>query len=146
MAIWVAAILLITAVALFVAAPLSDDDSIASRSASVAGLERLEHERALAVQALRELEFDYAMGKLGADDYRVLQRKLEVRALTAMGVQETASKPALLEGAPAASSRSYVTTRSIMMNFCSECGARFAQSQNACPSCGKARTAQRPAK
>jgi cytochrome c-type biogenesis protein CcmI len=89
--IWVAAILVVAAVALFVAAPLSDDASDGGRPATGGESERHEHEHALAVQALRELEFDHAMGKLDADDYRALRQRLEIRALAGMSVR--ASSP-----------------------------------------------------
>ena len=84
MVIWVAAILLIIAVALFVAAPLSDPLFGGRRSSISAESERREHEHGLAIQALRDLEFDHAMGKLDAGDYRVLRERLEIRALAAM--------------------------------------------------------------
>ena len=85
MANYVAAILIVAAVALFVAAPLSGGFP-RRRGASIRELEheRLEHERGLAVQGLRELEFDHEMGKLDEGDYRELKRSLEERALGAM--------------------------------------------------------------
>ena len=60
-----AAILIVAAVALFVAAPLSERLSARGEVCrSSFELESLEHERGLAVQGLRELEFDREMGKL----------------------------------------------------------------------------------
>ena len=47
-------------------------------------LEHWEHEHALAVQGLRELEFDREMGKLSDADYESLQRLAAGRALQAM--------------------------------------------------------------
>ncbi len=54
------------------------------RSAGEIDAERLEHERGLAVQGLRELEFDREMGKLSDADYETLRAGLENRALVAM--------------------------------------------------------------
>ena len=97
----VAALLIVAAVALFVAAPLSGGFP-RRRGATVRelDLERLEHDRGLAVQGLRELEFDHEMGKLDETDYRDLKRSLEERALSAMSAIER------LRGAEGAAERS----------------------------------------
>ena len=88
---YLAAVLIVAAVALFVAAPLSGGFPRRRRSTSLKlNLERLEHERGLAVQGLRELEFDHEMGKLDELDYRDLKRSLEDRALSAMTAIERA--------------------------------------------------------
>ena len=83
MVIWIAAIMLIIAVALFIAAPLTDyvlggHNKVVSREP-----EGWVREQALAIQALRELEFDYAMGKLDSNDYLALKQRFENRVLAA---------------------------------------------------------------
>ncbi len=80
-----AAAMIVAGVALFVAAPLAGG-LLPFRRPSTAELDqkRLEHDRALAVQGLRELEFDRAMGKLSDADYAQLKVTLENRALSAM--------------------------------------------------------------
>ena len=81
----VAAILIIAGVALFVAAPLSG--GLAGRKSKTREelqREHWEHEHALAVQGLRELEFDREMGKLTDQDYASLRAGLQGRALEAM--------------------------------------------------------------
>ena len=93
-----AAALIVAGVALFVAAPLGIG-LVGARAKSSGELqaERLEHERALAVQGLRELEFDREMGKLSDADYDSMHKALEDRALTAMtGIENIrqADKPA----------------------------------------------------
>jgi cytochrome c-type biogenesis protein CcmI len=106
-----AAALIVAGVALFVAAPLGIG-LVGARAKSVGELqvERLEHERALAVQGLRELEFDREMGKLSDADYESMHKALEDRALTAMAAVENiraqtekaanAKKPAVTPPAP----------------------------------------------
>ena len=84
-----AAALIVAGVALFVAAPLAI--GLAGTRAKSAGelqVERHEHERALAVQGLAELEFDREMGKLSDADYESMHQALEDRALTAMAAVE----------------------------------------------------------
>jgi len=85
-----AAALIVAGVALFVAAPLGIGLAGArAKSAGELQVERHEHERALAVQGLRELEFDREMGKLSDADYESMHKALEDRALTAMAAVET---------------------------------------------------------
>jgi cytochrome c-type biogenesis protein CcmI len=93
-----AAALIVAGVALFVAAPLGVGLMGArAKSSDELKTERHEHERALAVQALRELEFDREMGKLSDADYESMHQALEERALTAMaaieGIRTQSEKP-----------------------------------------------------
>ena len=85
-----AAAMIVAGVALFVAAPLGIG-LVGARAKSLSELqaERLEHDRALAVQGLRELEFDREMGKLSDADYQSMHKALEDRALTAMAAIES---------------------------------------------------------
>ncbi len=102
-----AAALIVAGVALFVAAPLGIGlvgarASSRARSAPLAArsptsrarrparcqAERCEHDCSLAVQGLRELEFDREMGKLSDADYESMHKALEDRALTAMTAVE----------------------------------------------------------
>ena len=85
--VYVAALLVVAGVALYVAAPL-----VGARRARSEGrdpsqdidIDRAIHQRSLAVQALTELEFDREMNKLSGEDYRALRAPLEARALGAM--------------------------------------------------------------
>ena len=84
-----AATLIVAGVALFVAAPLGIGlVGARAKSSGELQVERHEHERALAVQGLRELEFDREMGKLSDADYESMHKALEDRALTAMTAVE----------------------------------------------------------
>ena len=89
MTFYVAAVLIIAGVALFVAAPLSGGlRGSAKRSREEIEIDHWEHEHALAVQGLRELEFDREMGKLADADYESLRASLQSRALQAMAAVE----------------------------------------------------------
>jgi cytochrome c-type biogenesis protein CcmI len=138
--IWVAAILLITAVGLFIAAPLSGPVFAGRSSAISAESERRRHEHALAVQALRELEFDQAMGKLGAGDYHELRERLENRALAAMDGREKAPRQLAGDLVPSVAPWPQLMrpARTVTVNFCAQCGARAVSAHNFCVNCGAA--------
>ncbi|MGH8013188.1 MAG: zinc-ribbon domain-containing protein [Candidatus Binataceae bacterium] len=134
-------ILIVMAVALFVAAPLSGNFSHRRRGKSDLDFERLEHERGLAMQGLRELEFDHEMGKLEESDYDDLKKVLEARALQAMSELEklrAQMRASQIRAVPrrvrAAMAASIMPERRI--NFCPQCGARAAATQNYCAQCG----------
>lgn len=163
MANYLAAILIIAAVALFVAAPLSGGFPRRRRSTTLQlELERLEHERGLAMQGLRELEFDHEMGKLDEVDYHNLKRSLEDRALSAMtaierargamraGTIQPAARPARIAlarvGLAAAPAPRAPSARGMAgaagaghppgVNFCPQCGVRAGTGHNFCAECG----------
>jgi hypothetical protein len=83
--IWIAALMLIGSVALFVAAPLTEVFAARGRTTNEgAEATALEHQRELALSAIRELDFDYATGKIAEADFRTIRERLEGRALEAM--------------------------------------------------------------
>jgi cytochrome c-type biogenesis protein CcmI len=155
MAVMIAAALIIAGVALFVAAPLASGlGRRRSKTAREAGLDRLAHERGLAVQGLRELEFDREMGKLSDADYDTLKTALENRALKAMqetdqlrdelrksslsiaptpapeAVKKPAEPPPVLVLRP--------ETRPSNIRFCPQCGTRTLKDARFCAECGTA--------
>jgi len=152
--LYLAAVLIVASVALFVAAPLGGGLLAARRAGrDAAEAERLEHERALAMQGLRELEFDREMGKLSEADYAALREGLMTRALGASAALErlhaamapapetAAARPRLVKSqaapatAPAAASRirfcPQCGVEAAAGKFCSECGAPLSVSARA---------------
>jgi hypothetical protein len=159
--IYLAAVLIVASVALFVAAPLGGGLLAHRRTGrDAAEAERLEHERALAMQGLRELEFDRQMGKLAETDYAALREGLMARAIGASAALERlyaaapAAAPARWKSpeaaaprrrpvkspptpgsAPASPSRIRSCPRcgvdAAAENFCSECGAPLSRSARA---------------
>ena len=140
--LYAAAIMIVASVALFVAAPLAGGLFRRRRAANELDLERLEHERGLAVQGLRELEFDHEMGKLDDADYRELKATLEARALAAMGAIDRAKGAGRVATMRLASRRSKaapVTQTAVRrFNFCPQCGVRAGAAHNFCAECGAA--------
>jgi hypothetical protein len=151
--LYLAAVLIVTSVALFVAAPLGGGLLAARRAGrDAAEAERLEHERALAMQGLRELEFDREMGKLSESDYVVLREGLMTRALGASAALErlyaasapasnaaassapetAAARPRLVKSASVVGAASAPAPR---IRFCPQCGVEVAAG-NFCSECG----------
>src|SRR5215203_4214248 len=93
----VLAIVLVLAVAAFVVAPLVRVEAQVSADAPVSGGELWAREKAVAVLAITEADFDRATGKLSDDDYRVLRSDYEGRALQAMDEMDKLT-PAITEG------------------------------------------------
>jgi cytochrome c-type biogenesis protein CcmI len=160
-----AAALIVAGVALFVAAPLGIGlVGARAKSAGQLQVERHEHDRALAVQGLRELEFDREMGKLSEADYQSMHKALEDRALTAMAAIEkirdqavNAKKPIVTpitprKLAPAPRRIDPIPTLVVHMDpprpqqtsqrtpgkiaFCPQCGMRAAPDSKFCAQCG----------
>jgi hypothetical protein len=83
--LYLTGLLLIGAIASFVASPLFIPE-IAQEPEQLVDLEapRWEKQKADAYSALKEVEFDLQMGKLTQEDYLVLREKYEARALEAL--------------------------------------------------------------
>ena len=150
--LYLAAVLIVASVALFVAAPLGGG-LLATRRAGrdAAEAERLEHERALAMQGLRELEFDREMGKLSEADYAALREGLMARALGASAALErlratpaaasapeaSAARPRLVKSGPASAAAPAAASpaAAVRVRFCPQCGVEVAAG-NFCSECG----------
>ena len=116
------AILLIVAVAAFVVSPLLSGGADSAPETSGRG-ELWAREKATAVLAITEADFDRATGKLSDDDYRLLRSDYEGRALHAMDEIDR------LVPAPAAG----------VVRYCAGCGSPFSESDSFCGSCGRPR-------
>ncbi len=138
MAFYLAAIMIVVAVALFVAAPLVEG-ARSRRRIATPERERQEHLRALAVQGLRELEFDHEMGKLDEGDYLTLKRTLEDRALSAMTALDRIAAPAPaavpVDSANGAAANSAAPNGAAAV---ADSSARAAARPRFCPRCGAA--------
>ncbi len=157
--LYLAAVLIVASVALFVAAPLGGGLLATRRAGRVAAeAERLEHERALAMQGLRELEFDREMGKLSEADYAALREGLMARALGASAALErlratsavpasaggtavasapeaAATRPRLVKPAAASAAAPAASPAAVRIRFCPQCGVEVAAG-NFCSECG----------
>ncbi len=101
------------------------------RSAREDVTERLEREKHVALLAIKEADFDRAMGKLSDTDYTSLREVYEDRALSALSAldQDASSDHSIDE------SLQQATTNA----FCTACGNRFAETDRFCGACGQSR-------
>lgn len=85
-----------------------------------------------ALTAIKELEFDYATGKIADDDYQTLRARYEAKAVNALAAAE-ASPPADPDAALEAEIRAARGRR-----FCPTCGSALPKGARFCPACGSA--------
>ncbi|MGH7546718.1 MAG: double zinc ribbon domain-containing protein [Gemmatimonadales bacterium] len=107
--------------------------------------------RAVALRALKEIEFDRATGKLSDADYDLLKRRYTTEALAALRTEgEPREGPvAAARRAPAVAGPSRIPVAAAVCpthgprpesdaQFCSECGRRLATAPGYCARCGTA--------
>ena len=97
--------------------------------------------QAVALRALKEIEFDRATGKLSDSDYEQLKAKYTQEALVAMrGEQGAGSReqPAPRPLLPAPSCPEHGPRPEPGAQFCSECGRRLGTALGYCARCGSA--------
>src|SRR5712691_3441669 len=104
--------------------------------------------RAIALRALKEIEFDRATGKLSDADYDNLKTKYTTEALAALrgehpggGSRETGgigASPSPVSRLPAPACPTHGPRPESDAQFCSECGRRLATAPGYCARCGTA--------
>ncbi len=147
----IAGILLAAGAVYFVLQPILRPESVGTEAGDADGTNEGEDPdddlspRAVALRALKEIEFDRATGKLSDADYDALKGKYTSEALLALRtegrMQEAGTSP--LRAAPAP--RSQLLAPSCAAHgprpesdaqFCSECGRRLSTAPGYCTRCG----------
>lgn len=145
-----AAVILAAAAITFVLRPIFSPQSIAP-DVDEAGADPDDDlsARAVALRALKEIEFDRATGKLADSDYDALKLRYTDDALQALRAGEPAA-PAVAHGTPAAPAKGAVgaaghracPTHGVPAErdavFCPECGRRLEGAHGFCSRCGAA--------
>lgn len=125
-------LLLIGVVAALIAGPLVRARPPAQRAAPPPRPDRAKN---AALAAIREIEFDYATGKLSAEDYTDLRARYETKAVEAMERQTA-------RGAPPRTDRIEAEIRAARARkvpvYCAACGAALPPAARFCPACGAA--------
>lgn len=87
------------------------------------GHQELTHEKQLLLNEVREIDFDYQMGKLSEEDYQTLSHEYKLRA--AKVLKEL--------GSNSPTKHNDLTTT----KFCASCGTKRPADARFCPSCGQ---------
>lgn len=119
-------------------APRPTDDTAAGAAESAVDPEDDLSPRAVALRALKEIEFDRATGKLADGDYEALKQRYTAEALDALrdDVPAPAPAPAARAAHPAKTCPTHGPRPESDAAFCSECGRRLAAAAGFCPRCG----------
>jgi cytochrome c-type biogenesis protein CcmI len=137
----VGAVLLVAAVVLFILQPMLSGQR-ASMHRELDEPTEAEARRRVTLLALRDVEYDYATGKLDENDYRTLKRELSAEALTALERfdAETAAGPA---AAPPEMEAEIARLRGGLQSgtTCSTCGSSNDPGSRFCAYCGSALSA-----
>lgn len=107
--------------------------------------------RAVALRALREIEFDRATGKLSSDDYDALKRKYTIEALAALRAEDASSEmqevgtvlpppgpTPLPSRIPHPACPTHGPRAEPDAAYCAECGRRLTAAPGFCARCGTA--------
>ncbi|MDE2998410.1 MAG: zinc ribbon domain-containing protein [Gemmatimonadota bacterium] len=115
---------------------------IGERDAGPGGGTRLVEEREALVDAIRELDFDYRMGKVEEDDYRATRSRYESRAVELMRVIEETAGPA--PGIEDRIEEEIAAMRKKDTVICAGCGRATPEGARFCPQCGTALAGSHP--
>jgi hypothetical protein len=94
--------------------------------------------RAVALRALKEIEFDRATGKLSDADYETLRSRYTSEALAALRTEEPAAPSSSVSRVPSPACPSHGPRPETDAQFCSDCGRRLATAPGYCARCGTA--------
>ncbi len=126
------------AVAIFLAALyfiLNIGEKDLPKPVPVSPVQHLEDRKQAIYESLRDLQFEYRLGKLSDEDYQqnklALQREL---ALVLAEMEETAKRLGLTLSRAAAPARKVAAASTV----CPSCGAKFSKALKFCGECGKA--------
>lgn len=107
----------------------------------VSPLAHLEDRKAAIYDNLRDLQFEYRLGKLSDEDYQRTKLSLQKELAVVLGeMEETAKRLGLTtkKSAPKPARASKPEPAAAVENTCPHCGAKFARSMKFCGECGKA--------
>jgi hypothetical protein len=105
----------------------------------VSPLQHLDDRKAAIYDNLRDLQFEYRLGKLSDEDYQRTKLTLQKELATVLAeTEETVKRLGLTtrQAAPATAKAKAGSTAA--PNKCPHCGAKFSNSMKFCGECGKA--------
>jgi uncharacterized membrane protein YvbJ len=125
-----------------------DTESLSSQSRDIKGKE-LEKKKEDVYAAIKEMDFDFGMGKISEEDYQELKSQYKAKAIEILKEADTAVKEddtdaeiekevqrLRKEKAPEAKKGDKKET-GVQINFCPHCGTKVAEDHKFCRGCGK---------
>ena len=105
----------------------------------VSPVQHLEDRKAQIYENLRDLQFEYRVGKLSDEDYQKTKLELQSELARVLAEIDQILAPAAKPAAPAPKPPpKTVSPPKIVGKVCPHCGASFAQALKFCGECGKA--------
>jgi len=106
----------------------------------VSPIQHLEDRKQAIYDNLRDLQFEYRLGKLSDEDYQQTKQALQKELAGVLAeMEETAKRLGLMPTrVPAKSAASKQTANRPAGTLCPHCGASFAQALKYCGECGRA--------
>ena len=102
-------------------------------AAVVAPWKHLEARKAAIYENLRDLQFEYRVGKLSDEDYQRTKKELQAELATVLAEIDSVQQNKPVSAVPAS-----VKTKVEPGRVCPHCGARFDKALKFCGECGKA--------
>jgi len=97
----------------------------------------LEHDKGLVLRAIKELEFDRAMGKVSDADFHEIDGRLRARAMAILeDLERTPADARPSREAPSPKPKAGAASRSVAGRRCGACGQSVDAAANFCPHCG----------
>jgi hypothetical protein len=105
----------------------------------VSPLAHLEDRKAAIYENLRDLQFEYRLGKLSDDDYQRTKLSLQKELASVLSeLEETAQRFGLTTKKSAPKPARAPKPEPAAENICPHCGAKFTRTMKFCGECGKA--------
>ena len=98
----------------------------------------LELRKAQIYDNLRDLQFEYRLGKLSDADYQKTKTDLQRELAKVLAEMESLAPAQAKAAAAAPKSATPKASAAVPANQCPHCGAKFSQSMKFCGECGKA--------
>jgi hypothetical protein len=106
-------------------------------AAPVNPLQHLEARKAAIYENLRDLQFEYRVGKLSDDDYQRTKKDMQAELAAVLSEMDRAQQPSPAVTANAPKAKGGDTAKT-----CPHCGAKFEKALKFCGECGKAMVVQ----
>jgi rRNA maturation endonuclease Nob1 len=100
--------------------------------------QHLDDRKAAIYESLRDLQFEYRLGKLSDEDYQTSKRDLQKELAVVLSDVDKLKAHLGLNGTRPAAAKKMAQAAAAVGTVCSSCGAKFDKELKFCGECGKA--------